>query len=130
MATSGLIRLERVLPMPPSTNHLFATVRTKQGGTRRVATRQYTDWREVAGQLGKPWPRYSEDTRNQIGWTLHLTAWNLSRRRDADNIAKGCVDLIVTHTGLRDNYLDHLVIQRAWDEGDERVLVRLEVTVA
>ena len=126
-APGGLLRLEKVLPTPPSTNGLFATIRTPHGGTRRIPTREYNDWRALAGQLGKPWPRYSEDKRNRIPWTLHIVAWNLSRRRDLTNTIKAAEDLIVTHTGLKDNWMDELAILRRWDDGEARVLLRLEV---
>ncbi len=127
-AARGIVRCEKVLPTPPSTNGLFATIRTPHGGTRRIPTRAYNDWRALAGQLGKPWPRYSDDKRNHIPWTLHIVAWNLPRQRDLTNTIKAAEDLLVTHTGLRDSWMDHLVIHRAWDDGEPRMLIRIEIT--
>lgn len=95
------------LPLPPSANNLFATV-----GRRRVVARPYADWRQLAG-LAYAWPRVSEDRANRIPWTIAITAHGLGRRRDIDNLAKPLIDLIVAHTGLRDNWLEAVTVARS-----------------
>jgi Holliday junction resolvase RusA-like endonuclease len=100
------------LPTPPSVNNLFRTVQRKDGTMRRVVVREYAAWREEAGRL-VAWPRLTEDARNQIPWTIRIAAFNLSRRRDVDNLVKPIVDLIVEQTGLRDSWLEEVTACRS-----------------
>jgi crossover junction endodeoxyribonuclease RusA len=110
------------LPTPPSANHLFATY-----NGRRIPTRDYKAWREEAGRL-VAWPRLTEDARNQIPWTIRIAAFNLSRRRDVDNLIKPIVDLITEQMGLRDNWLEQVTARRSPVERDEAcVYVMVEV---
>lgn len=115
------------LPTPPSVNNLFRTVQQKDGTIRRVVVREYAAWREEAGRL-VAWPRLTEDARNQIPWTIRIAAFNLSRRRDVDNLVKPIVDLITAQTGLRDSWLEEVTALRSSVERDEAcVYVTLEV---
>jgi Holliday junction resolvase RusA-like endonuclease len=119
---TGAFSLHATLPMPPSVNHLFATYRG-----RRIPTREYKAWREEAGRL-VAWPRLTEDARNQIPWTATITAFGLSRRRDADNIIKPTLDLITAQTGLRDNWCERVTVERSAVQRDEPcVFVIIEI---
>ncbi len=100
--------LRVLLPIPPSLNHLYRNV----PGRGRVVTEDYRMWRELAGWAGAPWPRLADDPRNRLGWAVVIEARGLGHHRDLDNICKPVLDLIVTHTGLRDNYCNSVELTR------------------
>lgn len=99
--------LDLWLPTPPSLNHLFRNV-PKVG---RVKTRAYLDW-EAEATYAARWPVLSADPTNTQRWACRIVAHRLPRSRDCDNLSKATLDLICRRTGLRDNYLDHLTIER------------------
>ena len=75
------------LPVPPSTNHLFATFKG-----RRIITREYKAWRENAG-----WEIVTQRPKavtGPVSITLYLP---FIPNRDADNFLKPALDLLVTH---------------------------------
>lgn len=111
---------------PPSTNNIFATVKTPRGGLRRIPTREYKAWRLATAQACD-WLRWPED--NKARWELTIRLHELPHTRDASNCIKAIEDLIVAHTGLSDAYCD--VVQasrcRGWP-GGKRAEVIVKVT--
>lgn len=99
------------LPIPPSANNLFATVIIK-GKPRRITTREYKAWREMAGdQLvhqyaafgGPSIPRHAS-LRIQL---------NLNHKGDIANREKAITDLLVEHLDMPDDcWIDRIVIER------------------
>lgn len=94
------------VPIPPSVNHCW-----RDTGRGRAKTRAYLSW-EAEARYGAHWPILSEDRTNRIRWRAAFVVHGLSRSSDLDNLLKVLCDGICTFTGLRDNYLDHLTIER------------------
>lgn len=94
------------LPMPPTTNNLFAGT-----GKRRYRTSEYNDWIKEAGyRLNVQRP---PQTRGRVSLLIEVEDPKTARLQDCCNREKACVDLLVKH----------LVIQ-----GDDQRYVR-EVTI-
>ena len=107
--------LRVALPLPPSTNHLFATV-----NRRRVKARAYADWIKEAG-YGAGWRRLVADGADSPPWEAFLRVFGLPRRRDLDNTIKPVLDLAVQMTGLQDNWCDGVTALRVVGRGPARV---------
>lgn len=107
--------LRLALPLPPSANHLFATV--KRG---RVKSRAYTDWIKEAGYTAG-WRRLVADGSDSPPWEAFLRVYGLPRRRDLDNVIKPTIDLAVQMTGLQDNWCDGVTALRVVGHGPARV---------
>ena len=75
------------LPVPPSTNHLFATY-----GDRRVRTREYRAWAAAAGWEMQSQPRQAVKGPVALHFYLPFNA-----RRDISNYVKPLEDLLVVH---------------------------------
>ena len=75
------------LPIPPSTNHLFANTRSG-----RVKSREYKAWIGHAGWELRTQPRASVMGQVSLRFLLPFNA-----RRDASNYIKPLEDLLVTH---------------------------------
>jgi|ERR1700722_2340694 len=84
-----------VLPLPPSTNNLFASV-----GKRRVKSKAYRDWITEAIQSVEE--VFSVATPVSI--TLTLTG-QVNEQRDLANIEKASVDLLVAWDVIPDDSL-------------------------
>lgn len=85
-----------VIPMPPSVNALFANVPSRG----RVRTRAYKTWSTEAGwqlRTQAPLPSYDGDVAVSIRFGPR------DRRRDLDNLAKACLDLLTEHRVLSDD---------------------------
>lgn len=88
-ATSFFLRL----PVPPSTNHLFATI-----GRRRVKSQKYKAWLTEAG-----WEvvrRRPDRLLGRVNFSMEVPR-NL--RRDLDNFLKAPLDLLVEHSLIEDD---------------------------
>ena len=109
------------LPLPPSTNHLFATVK---GG--RIKSRAYNAWINEAGRTGA-WQRLVEDGTPSPPWEAFLRVYGLPRRRDLDNTIKPVLDLAVQMTGLQDNWCESVTALRVTERGPARVELTISV---
>jgi Holliday junction resolvase RusA-like endonuclease len=105
------------LPMPPSTNKLW-----RRSGTRVYLDARYIAWKRTAGwELVRQKPdRFPPGA--QVAVTIRLG--KSKRARDADNCAKGILDLLQAH-GIVKNDRDVVDLRITWDAGIEpgRVLV-------
>jgi crossover junction endodeoxyribonuclease RusA len=84
------------LPWPPSANNLFRNAR----GKGRVPTERYKNWIQAAGwalKLGAPQPM-----TGRVAVHIALVAPD-ERKRDADNLIKGPLDLLVRHGLIPDD---------------------------
>jgi len=108
-----------IVPLPPSTNALFATV-----GRRRIVTREYKAWQAVAypilSMLAPP-----ESTPCEV-W-LTIRGKKVNRRRDVANVEKALTDGLVACGVLPDDNLKYVVgnhqVYRP-DDGEPRVEVK------
>ena len=105
------------LPFPPSTNGLFAHGYVK-GKVRRFPTKQYKDWRRQAVIIvrSQRLPLF----REPVVIKLALRPRD-SRRRDADNYAKPCLDALVEAGLLIDDSNQYVrAVIPHWCEPDAR----------
>lgn len=107
-----------IVPLPPSTNHLFATV-----GRRRIVTREYKAWQAVAypilAMLAPP-----ESTPCEVELTVR---GKVNRQRDIDNFSKALLDGLVACEALPGDSLMHvrrLILEHVADAGEPRVEVK------
>lgn len=100
------------LPMPPSTNNLFATVMVK-GKPVRIPTRDYKAWKaEAADALGYQYANYGAPAVHKpVELRLQL---GLGYRGDISNRLKAVEDLLVGQLDMPDDrYIERIVIERA-----------------
>lgn len=111
------------LPMPPSTNNLFATF-VQKGKTRRIPTREYKAWRKLAADvLGAQYARYGSPAVHKPV-ALHIRL-NLNHKGDIANREKAITDLLVEHLDMPDDcWVDRIVIER--DRTVEAAVVSIE----
>jgi crossover junction endodeoxyribonuclease RusA len=136
------------LPLPPSTNELYATVRAATAGatgTRRVASEAAKRFKRAAVSVLDP---IDGDTRfgpalevaRRGYWSLAVAAYFVSpHRRDLDDVLKVAIDAICVGLRLDDRRLvdlhaskylapldPHLEVEldafADWSFGDERVV--------
>jgi crossover junction endodeoxyribonuclease RusA len=110
-----------MLPLPPSTNSLFA------GKTKRFPSRRYRAWREEAGwalAAQRPLPSFSEP----VEVTLSIGRPD-KRVRDLDNMLKAPLDLLVEFGVLVD---DHLIyrLSASWDSDVVGCMIEIEQVAA
>lgn len=93
------------LPVPPSTNNLFAN-----GKSGRYVTASYKAWRTAAGwQLNLA--RVEPFGKMKVAVTLYVPRKPASR--DLDNFSKAPLDLLVAHGVIADDkHVERLVIER------------------
>lgn len=106
-------RFSVMLPLPPSTNALFATV-----GKRRVKSEAYKAWLNEARyavltrwrELGKPaWP-------DKTPMLLAIDAGIGDRRRDLGNIEKAVSDILAKELPVPDDrWTDLIILKRTTD---------------
>lgn len=78
------------LPMPPTTNNLFAGT-----GKRRYRTSEYNDWIKEAGyRLNTQRP---PQTRERVSLLIEIEEPKTEREMDFANREKATVDLLVKH---------------------------------
>lgn len=78
------------LPMPPTTNNLFASTK----GTR-YRTSEYNDWiREAGTRLARQKP---PQTRGRVSLTIEVAEPKTARQQDLGNREKATTDLLVRH---------------------------------
>lgn len=104
---AGNVTLE--LPLPPSTNHLYATVRGQ-----RVLSREGRQYKAEVGWLirqaisRQQVVAFAPETR--LGVALHAC---ISRQRDLDNLAKIVLDSLTDgHLWSNDRWVDWLTLCR------------------
>lgn len=89
------------LPMPPTTNNLFAGT-----GRRRYRTSEYNSWILAAGyRLNVQRP---PQTRGRVSLTIEVEEPKGSRRMDLANREKACVDLLVKHLVIPGDDQNHV----------------------
>lgn len=107
------------LPMPPSSNNLFATF-----NGRRIVSREYKAWRKAAGDtLGAQYARYGTP---ELSKPIHVhIRLNLNHQSDIGNREKAITDLLVATLDMPDDrYIDRIVIER--DRAVEAAVVTIE----
>lgn len=95
------------LPIPPSSNNLFATF-----NGRRIISREYKAWRKAAGEaLSAQYARYdSPEVHKPVEVLIKL---NLNHQSDIGNREKAITDLLVATLDMPDDrYIDRIVIER------------------
>lgn len=110
------------MPVPPSTNSLFATRKApKKGRSRqfgRVTTARYAAWQEAAGWAAK---QQLTDARLAEGWPTRIAGpfavliivSRPSGRADLDNFIKAPVDLLVS-LNVVDDDRDMMEVRICW----------------
>lgn len=99
------------LPVPPSTNNLFANGK----GSGRFITAKYSAWRTEAGwmlQLARPVPFGGM----KVSVVLYVPRKPASR--DIDNFCKGPLDLLTAHKIINDDKQVEELIVRRHDDPD------------
>lgn len=92
------------LPMPPSTNNLYATA----PNGRRITSQGYRRWKaEADGLVMLAGPRRAFDA--PVNVTVQLTPHGRSRRSDGDNRVKAILDCLVRMGILIDDDRHHVV---------------------
>lgn len=92
-----------LLPIPPSTNNLFATV-----NGRRVITRSYNMWRKVAYEL----LRLFKEKPLEKPYGVHIRL-NLDHKSDIDNRVKPILDaLVASETICGDQWVNTIRVDR------------------
>lgn len=111
------------LPLPPTSNKLFADIIVK-GRVRRITTREYKAWRKDAeNALGVQYARYGAPTvLRPIAVTLRV---NLSYIGDIMNREKAVTDLLCAVIDMPDDrYIERYVVER--DRSVEGATVSIE----
>lgn len=113
--------LEIVLPLPPSTNNLYANVR----GVGRLKTKAHKAWINEAGYapIAGAWRRLTEEAGNGIPWQLIITAYGLRKGRDVSNCIKAVEDLVCAMTGLEDCNTVEVIARKSADRQDRPCIV-------
>lgn len=109
--------IDVILPLPPSTNGLFATV-----GKRRVTAPRYLEWQDFAGWEIKRQRPAAVPGRYDLA--IYIPA---AMRGDADNRIKAVSDILVKHRLIDDDAkARRVVIERCEDitAGKCRVIVQ------
>jgi len=89
------------LPMPPSTNNLFATV-----GKKRIRTVEYTAWAKEAGYLlNRQRPPL---VAGKVSLLLEVEEPKTARRQDVCNREKAVIDLLVNHGVIQSDDQRHV----------------------
>lgn len=103
-----------VLPVPPSTNNLFATVQMRVGNkriTKRIKSAAYKDWLDAAAL---------EIRRQRVPHIAGKVAVDIRMRQpnalsDPDNRIKAALDALVSSTVIEDDR--HVVdVRIRWDD--------------
>lgn len=91
--------IEATLPLPPSTNELFANARRG-----RVKTATYRAWcEEAAYHLRRAWSALGKPEIAAQPMRLHIELGLTDRRRDASNCIKAIEDLLVATLPVPDD---------------------------
>ena len=113
------------LPWPPTSNHAYATVRTKTGTSRRAksqAARNYALLAQVLTKRGHPTPIFTATDRIAVTLLLHPPD---ARRFDIANREKILIDAISPVLGFDDSQIDRITIERATISVDARVIATI-----
>lgn len=107
------------VPMPPSTNNLFATY-----NGRRIISRDYKAWRQIANvSIKQAWIAQGKPIfDHHMALTIHV---GLDYRGDISNRIKAIEDSIgeAVEGFPNDRYIDRVEIERVPDLDGARVLV-------
>lgn len=95
------------LPVPPSSNNLFATYKG-----RRIISREYKAWRTLAGD--KLHQQYAAFDCPSIARPIEVRIrLNINHQSDIGNREKAITDLLVSHLDMPDDrYIDRILIER------------------
>ena len=113
------------LPWPPTSNHAYATVRTKTGTSRRAksqAARNYALLARVLTKRVHPTRIFTAVDRIAVTLLLHPPD---ARRFDIANREKILIDAISPVLGFDDSQIDRITIQRASISVDARVIATI-----
>lgn len=100
---ASLVGKGLTLPLPPSTNNLFATVwrKSKKTGKRvplRIAAKKYAAWKDAAGWTLKTQERW------RLGGPVNVAIYlPLKMAGDIDNRVKAILDLLVKFDWIDDD---------------------------
>ena len=101
------------LPMPPTTNNLFAG-----NGRRRYRTSQYNTWAEAAGwELKRQRPA---SVAGRVSLLIQVAEPKTKRAQDLDNKTKALLDLLVFHgviQGDSQNFVRRIILEWADIDG-------------
>ncbi len=91
------------LPLPPTTNHLFATDRSSR---RRFRTAEYLAWVKEAGwRLAAQRPPL---VAGKVSLLIEVEEPKTARRQDVGNREKAVVDLLVSHRVIQSDDQRHV----------------------
>lgn len=122
----SIVLFDVLLPLPPSTNHLYRSAH-RRGTCIRVKTREALAWQRDAG-----YALLAATTREAREWAtsgplsveieLRLAT---ARRRDVDNL-KLVLDTVCAALGVDDARVERLVVEKRWvPRGQEGCAVRV-----
>ena len=123
------------LPLPPSTNALYRTVRVAGGkgtGTRRVSSSEARAFRRAALPIldlidGAPEHVEALGLGRHGYWSISLAAFFTSpHRRDLDDVLKLTIDVLAEGLRLADNRLVDLHASKYLAPTDPRVEIEIE----
>lgn len=96
-----------ILPMPPSTNHLWRHIVVK-GKPRTIISREYKQWLNDAGFALKLQGEVTPDPPVKVIVTIE-GGDGFHRGRDLDNCFKGPLDLLRTHGVLASDNMTQVI---------------------
>ena len=107
------------LPMPPTTNHLFATV-----GKKRIRTVEYVQWAREAGYLLNR--QHPPLMAGKVSLLIEVENPKTAHRQDVANREKAVVDLLVSRGVIQgdDQRFVREIILRWADVAGVRLTVR------
>jgi hypothetical protein len=114
------------LPMPPSTNMMFATdFKTR----RRFRTKEYATWTREAGRLLLEQWNLAGQPRIVAPYALHIQL-NLNHQSDVANREKAITDLLVATIPdcPDDRWINRILIERNRDQ-EAPAVVRVEAVL-
>lgn len=115
-----MIRL--LLPLPPSTNHLYRRTETGmqvlQGSVKRFRA-------EVMACLMEQWPGQGGMPPAPYRVTVHLVHGD-KRRHDVDNSLKSLLDSLTAALGFDDNDITEIHATKCYERGRSECVVTIE----
>lgn len=111
------------LPMPPTSNSMFATVMIK-GKPRRITTREYKAWRIAAGDtLARQYAAMGAPAVHRpVALTIRV---GMNYTGDISNRIKAVEDLLVANLEMPDDrYIERVLIER--DQSIEGAIVTID----
>ncbi|HET7322653.1 MAG TPA: RusA family crossover junction endodeoxyribonuclease [Longimicrobiaceae bacterium] len=114
--------LRLTLPVPPSVNSYHRSVTTRSGVAKVLVSRAGRAWKKKALQLAAM--QRPQAVEGEVAVTLRV--YFPGRRRDLDNVAKPCLDLLQAAGVLaNDRHVWRLVMERRIDRGNPRIEIEV-----